>query len=252
MNAWGGSGTGKSGAMPGPALWGAASDTAYALDADVVVRLLVAAVLGGIIGLEREASDQSAGLRTHIALALGAALFGVISTLGFVEFDRPRSESVLQADVTRVASNVAVGVGFLGAGVIFRHRNSIKNLTTAASLWAVAAIGLASGVGDPTTAAVATAILLLSLVLLRPVRSLVRRRWANRSVTVTVNLVEGADPAPVLAAFERGEVESGPVGLRKSGGGLSLSADVTAPPGALLAWMTRLSDLPSVDTIDDD
>ena len=184
--------------MPVPALLGAASDTVYGLDGDVVVRLLVAAVLGGIIGLEREASDQAAGLRTHIALALGAALFGVVSTLGFTEFDRPRSETVLQVDVTRVASNVAVGVGFLGAGVIFRQRNSIKNLTTAASLWAVAAIGLASGVGDPTTAAVATAVLLLSLVVLRPVRTFVRRRWARRSMTVTVHLAEGTDPTPVV------------------------------------------------------
>jgi putative Mg2+ transporter-C (MgtC) family protein len=238
--------------MPAPALLGAASDTVYALDADVVVRLLVATILGGIIGLEREASDVSAGLRTHIAVALGAALFGVISTLGFVEFDRPRSETVLQADVTRVASNVVVGIGFLGAGVIFRQRSSIKNLTTAASLWTVAAIGLASGVGDPTTAAVATAILLVSLVMLRPVRTLVRRRWAKRSVTVTAHLAEGADPAPVLAAFERGEVDSGPVGLRKSEGRLALSADVTAAPNALLAWLTRLSAIPGVDTIDED
>jgi putative Mg2+ transporter-C (MgtC) family protein len=238
--------------MPAPALLGAASDTVYGLDADVVVRLLVATVLGGMVGLEREASDQSAGLRTHIAVALGAALFGVVSTLGFVEFDRPRSETVLQADVTRVASNVVVGVGFLGAGVIFRHRNSIKNLTTAASLWAVAAIGLASGVGDPTTAAVATAILLLSLVVLRPVRTLVRHRWAKRSVIVTVHLAEGADPAPVVAAFERAEVESGPVELRKSEGRLALSAGVTAAPDALLAWMTRLSAVPGVDTIDED
>lgn len=243
---------GKSGAMPGPRVLGAASDTVYAFDADVVIRLVVAAVLGGIIGLEREASDQSAGLRTHIALALGAALFGIISTLGFIEFDRPRAETVLQADVTRVASNVAVGVGFLGAGVIFRQRNSIRNLTTAASLWTVAAIGLASGVGNPTTAALATGILLLSLVLLRPVRTFVRRNWARRSVTVTVQLVEGADPAPVVAAFERGEIEAGPVALRRSGGGISLSADVTAPPATLLGWMTRLSGLPGVETIDED
>jgi putative Mg2+ transporter-C (MgtC) family protein len=238
--------------MRAPALLGAASDTVYALDADVVVRLLVATILGGIIGLEREASDQSAGLRTHIAVALGAALFGVISTLGFVEFDRPRAETVLQADVTRVASNVAVGIGFLGAGVIFRQRSSIKNLTTAASLWTVAAIGLASGVGDPTTAAVATAILLVSLVVLRPVRNLVHHRWAKRSVTVTAHLAEGGDPAPVLAAFERPEVESGPVGVRKSEGRLALSADVTAAPDALMAWMALLSAIPGVDTIDED
>ena len=238
--------------MPAPALLGAASDTIYALDGDVVVRLLVAAVLGGIIGLEREARDQAAGLRTHIALALGAALFGVISTLGFTEFDRPRAETVLQVDVTRVASNVAVGVGFLGAGVIFRQRSSIKNLTTAASMWAVAAIGLASGVGDPTTAAVATLVLLVSLVVLRPVRTFVRRRWAKRSVTVTVHLAEGTDPTPVVVAFERDDIESGPVGLRKVDGRVLLSGEVTASPPTLLNWMTELSSVPGVETIDED
>ena len=175
-----------------------------------------------------------------------------MSTLGFTEFDRPRSETVLQADVTRVASNVAVGVGFLGAGVIFRQRNSIKNLTTAASLWAVAAIGLASGVGDPTTAAVATAVLLLSLVVLRPVRTFVRRRWARRSMTVTVHLAEGTDPTPVVTMFERDDVDAAPVALRKVEGRLLLSGEVTAPPPTLLLWMTELSSVPGVETIDEE
>ncbi|MGH9233868.1 MAG: MgtC/SapB family protein, partial [Acidimicrobiales bacterium] len=142
----------------------AAGDTTLSLDFDVVVRLLGATLLGGLVGMEREASDQPAGLRTHIAVALGASLFGVISTLGFLEFDQPRAESTIQADVTRVASNVVVGIGFLGAGVIFRQGNTIRNLTTAASLWTVAAIGLACGVGDVTSAALATAVLLGSLV----------------------------------------------------------------------------------------
>ena len=237
--------------MLAPTLLGAAADTVYAMDADVLVRLLVAAVLGGVIGLEREASDQAAGLRTHIAVALGAALFGVISTLGFVEFDRPRAETVLQADVTRVASNVVVGIGFLGAGVIFRQRNSVKNLTTAASLWAVAAIGLASGVGDPTTAAIGTVVLLASLVVLRPVRTFVRRRWAHRTQTVTVRLAPGADSAPVLAAFESPAIDAGPIGLRKADGGLVLYADVTATPDALLQWLTMLAATPGVESIDE-
>jgi putative Mg2+ transporter-C (MgtC) family protein len=158
-----------------------AADTSFALDGDVLIRLVAASVLGGLVGIEREASDQPAGLRTHIAVALGAGLFGVVSTLGFVEFDQPRADSTLQADVTRVASNVVIGIGFLGAGVIFRQGNTTRNLTTAASLWVVAAIGLACGVGDVTTAAVATAILLLSLVVLRPIRSLIRRRWGERA-----------------------------------------------------------------------
>lgn len=238
--------------MPGPALWGAASDTVFALDGDVIVRLLVAAVLGGVIGLEREASDQSAGLRTHIAVALGAALFGVISTLGFVEFDRPRAETVLQADVTRVASNVAVGIGFLGAGIIFRHRDSIKNLTTAASLWAVTAIGLACGVGDPTTGAVATVILLAGLVTLRPLRALIRSRALPRPRRLAVRLRPGADPGAVLDALDAGGVEADDVALRKTDGYLVLSWTVAGPPDTVLRWMTQLAALPGVDSIDDD
>src|SRR4029453_19111411 len=131
-------------------MWAA---TSFDLDSDVVVRLLGAAVLGGLVGVEREASDQPAGLRTHIAVALGASLFGVISTLGLLEFGQRRARSTVQVDVSRVASNVLVGIGFLGAGVIFRQGNTVRNLTTAASLWTVAAIGLACGGGDVTTAA---------------------------------------------------------------------------------------------------
>jgi putative Mg2+ transporter-C (MgtC) family protein len=160
----------------------------WELEWDLVVRLLGAALLGGLVGLEREASEQQAGLRTHIAVALGAALFGAVSTLGFQEFDRPRAASTIQADVSRVASNVAVGIGFLGAGVIFRRGNVIKNLTTGASLWTVAAIGLAAGVGDMTMAALATAVLLVSLVVLRPVRTFVRRRFGEETHDVHITL----------------------------------------------------------------
>ena len=162
----------------------------WGMEWDVAVRLLGAALLGGLVGLEREASEQQAGLRTHIAVALGAALFGAVSTLGFQEFDRPRAATTIQADVSRVASNVAVGIGFLGAGVIFRRGNVIKNLTTGASLWTVAAIGLAAGVGDITMAAIATAVLLVSLVVLRPVRTFVRRRFGDGTHDLHVKLTD--------------------------------------------------------------
>lgn len=177
--------------------------TSLALDGDVVARLLVAALLSGLVGVEREATDQPAGLRTHIALGVGAALFGVVSTLGFDEFDQRRANSVLQADVTRVASQVVVGVGFLGAGVIFRQGNAIRNLTTAASLWAVAAVGLACGVGDLGTAGLATAVLLASLVVLRPIRSVIRQRFGNEKAEVRIELREGADTGALLAELER-------------------------------------------------
>jgi putative Mg2+ transporter-C (MgtC) family protein len=226
------------------------ASTSFELDGDVVVRLLAAAVLGGLVGIEREASDQPAGLRTHIAVALGASLFGVISTLGFLEFDQPRARSTIQADVTRVASNVVVGIGFLGAGVIFRQGQTIRNLTTAASLWTVAAIGLACGVGDVTTAGIASAVLLVSLVLLRPLRRFIRRHWASASVTVRVRLRPGVDPDAVIARFASdGEVDTSQFSVRKEEGRLVLVSDITASPNALRRWMSEVAASPDVETV---
>lgn len=223
------------------------SETTFALDGDVVVRLLVAALLGGLVGFEREVSDQAAGLRTHIAVALGASLFGVISTLGFLEFDQARASSTIQADVTRVASNVVVGIGFLGAGLIFRQGGAVRNLTTAASLWTVAAIGLACGVGDVATAAVASAVLLASLVVLRPVRSLVRTRLGRRTVTVNVHLRPGADPGPTIDAMvDTAGVDTALLSLRKEGGRVVLTTEVEGRPGTVRQWMAQLSAGPDV------
>lgn len=153
----------------------------YGVEADVFVRLLAAALAGLAVGVEREWTEQAAGLRTHIAVALGAGLFGVISTIGFDEYLAVRAETNVQVDVTRVASQVVVGIGFLGAGIIFRQGEQVHNLTTAASLWVVAAIGLACGVGDIGIAWVATAVLLTSLVLLRPLRTWILRHNNGRA-----------------------------------------------------------------------
>lgn len=181
----------------------AAAATSLSVDGDVVARLLGASLLSGLVGIEREASDQPAGLRTHIAVGLGAALFGAVSTLGFVEFDERRAETVLQADVTRVASQVAVGIGFLGAGIIFRQGSSIRNLTTAASLWVVAAIGLACGVGDLGMAAITTVVLLLGLVVLRPIRTLIRTRLGAGVTQLQVEMGTRADVGELLAVLDR-------------------------------------------------
>ena len=101
---------------------------------EAVLRMLVAVALGGLIGAERESGEQPAGLRTHIAVCLGACLFGIVSTLGFDEFEARRESTNVQVDVTRVASQGVVGIGFVGAGIIFRQGTAVRNLTTAASL----------------------------------------------------------------------------------------------------------------------
>jgi len=173
------------------------------IDGDAVVRLLAAVVLGALIGAEREAADQPAGLRTHIAVAVGAALFGVISTLGFEEFFARRETTNVQVDVTRVASQVVVGIGFLGAGIIFRQGATVKNLTTSASMWVTAAVGLAVGVGDIMTGAIACLILLISLVVLRPLRTWIRERVARDVIDVRIELDDGAEPNGVVNALHQ-------------------------------------------------
>ena len=105
----------------------------------------------------------------------------------------------MQIDVTRVASQVVVGIGFLGAGVIFRERTSVRNLTTAASLWVTAAIGLMAGVGDLGTAAAAAVLLLLVLVALRPLRTLLRHRAQKPTRDLTMRLVRRCRRRPVPA-----------------------------------------------------
>jgi putative Mg2+ transporter-C (MgtC) family protein len=228
-------------------MWAA---TSFELDMDVVLRLLGATVLGGAVGVEREASDQPAGLRTHIAVAVGAALFGIVSTLGFLEVDQLRANSTIQADVSRVASNVVVGIGFLGAGVIFRQGSHVRNLTTAASLWTVAAIGLACGVGDVTTAAIATVVLLGGLVLLKPIRNFISHRWATGTTTVRVELAPGVEPAALIRHLPSDDtVEAEQFTVLKEDGHLVLVSELSGPPAELRAWVSQLAGSAEVQSV---
>ena len=115
------------------------------MDAECALRLVVACLCGALIGAERTKKYKGAGIRTHMIVALGAALFVIVSRYGFV--DVVGKEGV-QVDVARVASNVVTGVSFLGAGLINKHGDSINGLTTAAGIWVVAALGLAIGSGQ--------------------------------------------------------------------------------------------------------
>jgi putative Mg2+ transporter-C (MgtC) family protein len=199
---------------------------------EAVLRLVVAVVLGAVIGAEREATDQPAGLRTHIAVCLGAAVFGVVSTLGFDEFEAERATTNVQIDVTRVASQVVVGIGFLGAGVIFREATNVRNLTTAASMWVTSAIGLTAGVGDLGTAAAATLILALVLVALLPLRTLVRRTLQRPTRELTVRLVPGASATGIVEAmrgFDDTTVDRLRIG--KHEGAETVSARLRGRPG---------------------
>jgi putative Mg2+ transporter-C (MgtC) family protein len=157
------------------------------LGADLVyaVRLLIAAALGALIGLEREIHDHPAGMRTHLLVSLGSAGFTVLSIAAF---------PAPGADPARIAAQVVTGVGFLGAGAILKEGATIRGLTTAASLWAVAAVGMAAGAGAML---VALSLTLIVIVSLWPLRVLAERFVSRDHHRVRMRLA--ADDAAALA-----------------------------------------------------
>jgi putative Mg2+ transporter-C (MgtC) family protein len=168
---------------------------------DLVLRLGVAALLGGAIGFERELRERGAGLRTHMLVSVGSALFTIVSAYGFHEF-LLHGGSAGRIDPTRIAAQIVSGIGFLGAGAIIRQGFSIRGLTTAATLWLVAAIGMASGAGYWSAAAIATAGAILSLGPLRILAYRVTRRFRPETGRLLVQLPAGESPAGVVHAIE--------------------------------------------------
>jgi putative Mg2+ transporter-C (MgtC) family protein len=137
----------------------------------LLVRLGASALIAAIIGLERELRGQVAGLRTHILVSVGACLFTLVGAYGFP--DAPRNPGM---DITRIASQVVVGVGFLGGGAILRHGASVRGLTTGANLWVAAALGVACGAGFYVAAGLTAAITVGVLSGLKPLERKIRRQ----------------------------------------------------------------------------
>jgi putative Mg2+ transporter-C (MgtC) family protein len=161
----------------------------------IVLRLVVAAVLGGLVGLERERLEWAAGMRTHALVSLGSALFMVVSIFGFNDI---LAEQHVILDPSRVAAQVASGIGFIGAGTIILRREVVKGLTTAASIWAV---GLAVGGGMFLASAAATVLALAILVLARPLKT---RLFPNRKARFVTLVIDQNTPLAEL----RSEIEA--------------------------------------------
>jgi putative Mg2+ transporter-C (MgtC) family protein len=166
---------------------------------ELVGRLLLAAVLGALIGVEREIHDHPAGIRTHLLVALGSALFTVLSIDGF-------NTPGVSVDPSRIAAQIVTGIGFLGAGAILKYGPTIKGLTTAASLWAAAGIGMAAGASRPVIAIAATVIVLVSLWPLRIVSERLERA-APRRFHVRVQLTNAARMADLFDWLDERHVD---------------------------------------------
>ena len=167
-------------------------------DSELFLRLLVGALLGGIIGLEREYRSKVAGFRTHFLVALGSALFMVISVYGF---DR----SKVNFDAARIAAQIVSGIGFIGAGTIMFQKHAVRGLTTAAGLWVTAAIGVCAGSGRFVLAAGATVLVLLSLETLNFVLS----RLGKKIVSLSISAHSKAEINSILINLKKADFEIG-------------------------------------------
>ncbi len=147
---------------------------------NLIFRLIIASTFGGIIGLERQIQGQSAGFRTQLLVCLGSCLFTILSFLVYSNFGN-------MADPGRISAQIVVGIGFLGAGAIIRHGEFVRGLTTAASLWAVSAIGMAVGMGEYLLGAFATFLVLANLIILKHLESKIPR---DRYVNIIFEVIE--------------------------------------------------------------
>jgi putative Mg2+ transporter-C (MgtC) family protein len=213
---------------------------------EALLRLVLAAVLGGAIGVERELREREAGLRTHLLVSVGSALFTIVSAYGFHAF-LSSGASVIRTDPTRIAAQIVTGIGFLGAGAIIRQGLSVRGLTTAATLWVVAAIGLAVGAGSYSAALITTAVVLFSLYPLRILAYRVIRRFRPEDARLLVAIPAGASPGNVIDEVERSGLRIEAIDVSQEGDRRRLALDVRMPrdmqPATVVA---RVADVANV------
>lgn len=212
---------------------------------DISLRLIVASLLGAAVGLEREFHAHPAGMRTHLLVSLGSAAFTVLSIFFFDT--QPAPNGSLPADPSRIAAQIVSGIGFLGAGAILKYGSSVRGLTTAASLWATAAVGMAAGAGAWIVAIATTVLIVLSLGPLNWVIARFRLRQNNlfRLRVLAGRLDALGDISRTLAA---NRVEIAGVNSQRLGKGrYEIELDLRPPSGtkeeAIIAAVSSVADV---------
>jgi putative Mg2+ transporter-C (MgtC) family protein len=213
---------------------------------EALLRLALAAVLGGLIGVERELREREAGLRTHLLVAVGSALFTIVGAYGFHDFIES-GEAVVRTDPTRISAQIVTGIGFLGAGAIIRQGLSVRGLTTAATLWVVAAVGLAAGAGYYSGAVITTAVVLIALWPLRIIAYRLLVRYRPEDGRLLVELPAGHAPGEVIDEVERAGARIDSIEVSQEGDRRRLQLDLVLPrdlqPQRVVA---RIADVPDV------
>jgi putative Mg2+ transporter-C (MgtC) family protein len=189
-------------------------------DLELLARLLLAAVLGGAIGAERELNDQPAGLRTHMLLTIGACLFTLISAYGFGG----------RTDPSRIAAQIVTGIGFLGGGAIVRHGLTVKGVTTAASIWATASVGVAIGAGSYVLGTGGAALVVGTLFGLRRA-DVVLQRWGVSREEYLIEAMPSFDMERLAEVGRREKVALRGMELQEDDDAVRITLLVKLPPG---------------------
>jgi putative Mg2+ transporter-C (MgtC) family protein len=218
---------------------------------DISFRLLLAAVLGAAIGFEREIHDHPAGMRTHLLVSLGSGIFTVLSIVAFSGSVAPNGS--IPTDTSRVASQIVSGIGFLGAGAIIKYGTSVRGLTTAASLWATAAVGMACGAGSWVIAAVGATIVVFSLW---PLNLVINRMRGQASHVLRVRIRAGRLDVlgEVTRALNSQRVEIGEINSQRLGKGhYEIEMQLRRPPNVSSHEIVELIDaVPDVEILEAD
>ncbi len=215
---------------------------------DVLLRLTVATVLGALIGLERERLDRAAGLRTHTMVAIASCLVMIVSAYGF---SQTLDQNHVSFDPSRVAAQVVSGIGFLGAGVIIFRKNTVRGLTTAASVWSVAGVGLAAGGGLFWVAGAGTAFILVVQLGLRRLEQRFFVRHQDHRLELRILRGERRLLA-VESAIAAGGVEMRGLRLRPARDGAEDRVDIdlgATREGAVMALLDKVRDLEGVRVV---
>ena len=219
------------------------------LQLDLAVRLVLAAIIGAAIGFEREIHGKPAGMRTHLLVSLGSAIFTVVSIYGFVNTG---AAGAAPADPSRVAAQVVTGIGFLGAGAIIKEGTTIRGLTTAASLWAASALGLAIGAAAFPVGIFGALLTIFSLWPLHRVEVMLEERRARQvRLRLAVTSLEGL--AAIAAAVAEQGASIGSVRTHPTDHGRhDIELDLRLPDGVTMlpGIVTAVSGLPYVETIE--
>jgi putative Mg2+ transporter-C (MgtC) family protein len=210
---------------------------------DISLRLLAAALLGAAIGFEREIHAHPAGMRTHLLVSLGSAAFTILGIFFFV--------SAAPTDPSRIAAQIVSGIGFLGAGAILKYGSSVRGLTTAASLWATAAVGMAAGAGAWVVAVVTSVLIIFSL---GPLNRLIARFRSTRQHLFRLRIM--ATRLEALGAISRvlignGIEIAGVNTQRIAKGRYEIELDLRPPPGTRPeAVIATISAVPDIEILD--